>query len=132
MDTFLIIFFLGIRSSYANNKELPATADVFDTVQFYAAGDKAWRIKTFASDEDVHTWALDRPQDIVDLATSNTEKHYGDVITEGYVLRTEAGVDGLRNELLSRGLSPTLECSESGLVFWAPEGTSYRTKSVPQ
>ncbi len=132
MDTVLVIFFLGIRSSYANNEELPATDKIFDTVQFYATGDKAWRVKTYANDEDVHTWSLSRPEDIVALARSNTDKHYGDVLTEGYILETDAGLEGLRQELLRRGLSATLECSESGVVFWVPEGTSYCTKSAPQ
>ena len=70
--------------------------------------------------------------DLVRLARTNTEKHYGDVLTEGYVISTEEGVDGLRRGLTDRGLSPHLEISDSGFLFWTPEGTHYRTKSQPK
>ena len=133
MDTVLIIFFLSVQSSYANNTEVPATEEVFDTVQFYASGERAWRIKTYATDEDVHAWSLaTRPKDIIDLARANTEKHYGDVLNEGYIIQTDAGLDGMRQELTKRGLSDSLERSEAGFLFWAPEGTHYRTKSHPR
>ena len=35
-------------------------------------------------------------------------------------------------KLADRGLYPHLEISDTGFVFWAPEGTRYRTKSKPQ
>ena len=134
MNATLVIFFLTVQSSYSANVESAATADVFDTVQFYgsdAAG--AWRIKTYAIDQDVHVWSIGKNiEDIVALARSNTEKHYGDVLGEGYILKSTTGVEGLREELAARGLSTHLEISEAGFVFWAPEGTHYRSKSKPQ
>jgi hypothetical protein len=52
MNTILVIFFLDIGSSYINNAEEPATDEEFDTVQFFASDGTAWRIKTFALDQD--------------------------------------------------------------------------------
>lgn len=133
MKTILVIFFLSVRSSYSGNSELPATDDAFDTVQFYASEGGNWRVKTYAQDEDVHIWSLGpNVADIVSLARANTEKHYGDVLTEGYVIETDGGLEGVRRELEKRGLDANLELSPSGAVFWAPAGTRYRTKSTPE
>lgn len=129
----LVIFFLTVKSSYSADTEEPATDDAFDTIQFFESGTGRWRIKTYAMDQDVHVWSLgNQVEDIVALARSNTEKHYGDVLSEGYILESETGMDGLRDELADRGLSAHLEISDAGFVFWAPEGTRYSTKSNPQ
>ena len=54
--------------------EIAATADVFDTVQFVATEKGAWRIKTYATDQDVHVWSIGgTPEGIVELARTNTE-----------------------------------------------------------
>jgi hypothetical protein len=132
MKTTLIIFFLTVRSSYSADAEEAATAEAIDTVQFHQLESGGWRIKTYAMDQDVHVWSLGKVDDIVSLAKSNTEKHYGDVLAEAYILESRSGIDGLRQELAVRGLSTHLEISDSGFVFWAPEGTRYRTKSTPQ
>jgi hypothetical protein len=106
---------------------------VFDTVQFYGSEEGFWRIKTFATDQDVHVWNLGKDvKDIVAIARSNTEKHYGDVLTEGYIIQTEDGVDGLRKELSKRGLSTHLELLDPRFLFWTPEGTQYKTKTHPK
>ena len=133
MKTVLVIFFLSVQSSYSGNSEVEATEEAFDTVQFYASDGMNWRIKTYAQDEDVHIWSLgpDIP-DIVALARANTEKNYGDVLTEGYIIETHQGLEGVRRELEKRGLEPNLELPPSGAVFWAPEGTRYRSKSAPK
>ena len=133
MMTVLIIFFLSVQSSYLNNSEGDATDDAFDTVQFLANDAGTWRIKTYATDQDVHVWSIGAPPgDIVTLARENTEKHYGDVLAEGYVIETTEGIEGVRRELRERGLSDHLEISKSGMFFWVPEGTNYRTKSEPR
>jgi hypothetical protein len=133
MNAKLIIFFLTVQSSYSANAEEPATPETFDTVQFFESDKGGWRIKTYATDQDVHVWALgEKVEDIVALARSNTQKHYGDVLADEYILESATGVEGLRQQLAKRGLSTHLEASESGFVFWAPEGTQYRTRSKPQ
>ena len=91
-----------------------------------------WRIKTYAMDRDVHAWNIGKVDDLVALARANTERHYGDVLTEGYILKSESGLDGIRTELAERGLDPHLEVATAGVAFWAPEGTTYRSKSRPE
>ena len=132
METMLIVFLLSIRSSYSRNEEIGATEAEFDTVQFYTDGTDCWRIKTFAMDQDVHAWNIGKRDDLLTLARTNTEKHYGDVLTETYILRSTSGLVGIRSELLDRGLDDHLEDSKAGFAFWTPAGTSYRTKSRPE
>lgn len=133
MKTVLVIFFLSIQSSYSSNTEVSATHRSFDTVQFYASKVSAWRIKTYAQDEDVHIWSIaSNVNDIVTLAKENTLQHYGDVLSEEYVIETNDGVEGIRRELAARGLHVHLELPPSGAVFWTPVGTRYRSKSVPK
>lgn len=133
MKIVLVIFFLSVQSSYLSNSEEDATDEVFDTVQFVATETGAWRIRTYATDQDVHVWSVGSNQeDIVALARANTEKHYGDVLTEGYIIETVDGIEGVRRELRERGLSDHLEVSKTGMLFWAPEGTDYRSRSDPR
>jgi hypothetical protein len=133
MKTVLVIFFLSVQSSYSGNTEVAATPISFDTVQFYASNGSAWRIKTYARDEDVHIWSIgSNVDDIINLAKENTAKHYGDVLAEGYVIETSDGLEGVKRELFSRGLDDHLERLPSGAVFWSPLGTRYRSKSVPE
>jgi hypothetical protein len=132
MDTVLVVFSLTIKSSYSRNIEAEATDDEFDTVQFFFGGGDAWRIKTYAMDHDVHVWNIGRVEDLVELARTNTQTHYGDVLAEAYILKSDAGVDGIRTELANRGLDVHLEVSSSGFVFWVPAGTSYGSKSRPE
>ena len=127
-----VIFFLAVRSSYTRNEEVDSTESEFDTVQFHFNGGDCWRIKTFAMDQDVHAWNIGKVQDLVGLARANTEKHYGDVLTEGYILKSESGLEGIRLELTDRGLDNHLEVSDVGFAFWTPAGTTYRTKSRPE
>jgi hypothetical protein len=133
MKTILIIFVLTVQSSYVNDSEVVATTQEFDTIQFLATHDGTWRIKTFATDQDVHVWSIDvKPSDIIDLAKANTNKHYGDVLSKTYVLETSSGIEGIRTELKKLGLEDNLEVAPSGFFFWTPKGTSYRTKSEPE
>lgn len=133
MKTVLIIFFLTIQSSYATNTEIPATAEVFDTVQFFANNGQHWRVRTFARNQDVHLHSLGpHVADIVTLAKTNTSTHYGDLVAREVLIESEDGLEGVRHELARRGLDVNLEQPPSGAVFWAPSGTRYRTKSTPQ
>jgi hypothetical protein len=131
MKTVHAIFFLAVKSSYSRNLEVEASDNEFDTVQFHSCGGDCWRIKTYAMDQDVHAWNIGKVDDLMALARTNTEKHYGDVLTEGYILESDSGLDGIRFELVDRGLDNHLEISDKGFAFWAPEGTAYRTKSRP-
>src|SRR6185369_9687356 len=121
-----VIFFLAVRSSYSRNVEVEATETEFDTVQFHCGGGDCWRVKTYAMDQDVHAWNIGKVEDLVALAHANTEKHYGDSLTEGYILKSDSGLDGIRSELVDRGLDDHLEVSNQGFAFWVPAGTTYR------
>lgn len=132
MRVVLVIFFLSIRSSYLRNEEHEASEVVFDTIQFAGSEQGAWRVRTFSDDQDVHTWSMRVAQDeLVELARQNTEKHYGDVLAEGYVVDSVEGIEGVRRGLLERGLSDHLQIGPNGLLFWTPEGSNYRTQSKP-
>lgn len=112
---------------------MDASGITFDTVQFLATESGAWRIRTYATDQDVHVWLIDATvHDIVKLAHRNTEEHYGGVISVSHIIETSDGVDGLRHELRERGLSDHLETSKAGFMFWAAEGTRYRSRSAPR
>lgn len=54
------------------------------------------------------------------------------MLSEGYIIETTDGIDGLRRELRERGLTDTLEIAKAGFLFWAPEGSTCRSKSTPQ
>lgn len=132
MTTTHVLFFLSVRSSFTRNEEVEATESEFDTVQFHFNGGDCWRIKTYAIDQDVHVWNIGKVEDLAALARTNTEKHYGDVLAEGYILKSESGLEGIRLELADRGLDNHLEISNEGFAFWTPTGTTYRTKSRPE
>lgn len=133
MKTVLILFCLSVQSSYSENLEIPATQAAFDTVQFYGVNGMSWRVKTYSKDQDVHIWSLGPDiADLITLARANTEKYYGDVLREDYIIETEEGLEGIRRGLKERGFSPSLALSSSGAVFWVPEGSHYRTRSEPK
>src|SRR5688500_5167175 len=113
MNATLVIFFLTVQSSYAADVESPATLDTFDTVQFYQSESSgACRIKSYATDHDGHVWSIGKTvEDIVTLARSSSANRYGDVLGEDYVLSSTTGTEGLRKELVARGLSAHLEIS---------------------
>ncbi|MGO4382168.1 hypothetical protein [Pseudoduganella sp. RAF53_2] len=131
MKTTLVLFLLGIKSSYINDEESEATEEQFDTIQFVQNEKGAWRVKTFAEDEDVHLWSIAAEGDLVELAVESTNKHYGDVIDRAFVIESQDGVEGLRRELKKQGLSDHLEISPKGPMFWAPPDSDYSPKSAP-
>ena len=133
MKIILVIFFLKIQSSYLDNSETEATADKFDTIQFVATDSGVWRVKTFATDQDVHIWSLgNSTEDLISVAKKNTQKNYGDVLSESYIIESSDGIEGVKSELRKRGLSDHIEVSKSGMLFWAPQNSSYKTKSSPE
>ncbi len=130
----LIIFMLNIESSYLENIERSATPPA-DTVQFALIKGQAWRIKTYAIDHDVHVWGLG-PMELDkfnELAVSNTEKHYGDVLHKKTTIQSRNGLEELKSELKKSGLPVNLEIPKSKeFVFWVPEPNVYKSKSTPK
>lgn len=132
MDFVLIIFVLTIQSSYAQNAETAAMGSNADTVQFLIEPNQAWRIKTFAIDQDVHVYSLGETNAAIEeKAIASTERSYGDVIAKKYIIRSRTGMEGLKAELKKHNLSQNLEISKSGFAFWVPENTEYRSKTQP-
>jgi hypothetical protein len=127
----LVIFLLTTQSSHAENTQQPAAAGQCDSIQFFQSPQGNWRIRTFAIDQDVHVWDLGPDiADILELGRSNTEELYHGVLAEGHVIESQT-LEGLRQALVARGLSPNLKISDGGFAFWAPAGTQYRMKSSP-
>jgi hypothetical protein len=127
----LVIFLLTVQSSQAEQTQRPGTAAECDTIQFFQSPRGNWRIRTFAIDQDVHVWELDKDiADILELARSNTEELYHGVLAEGHVIESQT-LEGLRQALVARGLPANLKVSDGGFLFWAPAGTEYRMKSTP-
>lgn len=134
MKITLIICFLTIKSSYLENNEVP-TDDVGDTIQWVISDQNVWRIKTYSLDEDVHPHMLPA-QDFseaewIDLAESSNAKNYGDVIEKTLILISSSGPEGLSKQLSNNGIGGKMNVGPNGLMFWSPEGTSYRSKSQP-
>ena len=135
MEITLLIFLLSIEISYAANTEATAQGPV-DTVQWAFRDHEVWRVRTFAVDEDVHVFNLDRKDksldELIEVARRNTLKHYGDVIAKEVMLNSSEGVEGLLDELERMGLDSHLEEGSSGVLFWTPSGSRYSTKSKPK
>ncbi|KXI30847.1 hypothetical protein [Paraglaciecola hydrolytica] len=133
MEIVLIIFVLTIKGSYAENVEAPADGYNADTVQFFIESNQAWRIKTFAIDQDVHVYSLGIPNETIEeKVIASTERSYRDVLAKKYIIRSKAGIDGIKVELKKLNLSQDLEISNNGFAFWVPANTQYRTKTKPK
>lgn len=129
----LILFLLGIESSYIENVEYDAEGEG-DTVQFVLIGDEAWRIKTYAMDHDVHIWNIGKMDalELKKIAIENTEKNYGDVIKRRVEVTCQNGIEELKRKLEERGLQTYLEIPKSNAyLFWVSEPDRYETKSKP-
>lgn len=132
----LLIYKLTVESSYAEDFERPAT-EVFDTIQWWIGNHGAWRIKTYAVDNDIHPYRLEtsKPKsELLDLASANTKKNYGDVIAEHIVIEVpEDPNDTAICELLrTQGLEEKYEWVDSGYLLWLPGGAELKTKTKPK
>jgi hypothetical protein len=130
----LLVYFLSVESSYAQNVERAATS-AQDTVQFLLAAGSAWRIKTFAIDSDVHIWSLG-PMDQVSfeaLAHSNTAKNYGDVLQRTVYLKGSPDLQSLTLAAANAGIGGFIEVDSTGTHgFWAPVAGAYQTRTTPR
>ena len=139
MESFvLIVALLTVESSYRQNIERPAHG-VPDTVQFWFAPDRQWRVKTFAVDHDIHRYQLTAPGDAkrltVERARENILHAYDDVLERIVVLefRDPRNADDVAQTLRSAGFAGSLEMSKDGtFAFYNPDGGKYRTQSEPR
>lgn len=134
----LIIGILTIESSYAQNTERPSRG-VPDTLQFWIGPDSAWRIRTYATDHDIHPHSLgdlgklkDRP---TEFARDHIKKHYGDVLASMVVLEFPDinDTDAVRKGLTELKLKGSLEVAKkSGFAFWNPDDGHYKSQTPPK
>jgi hypothetical protein len=133
----LIIGILTIESSYAQNKERPARR-VPDTLQFWVGPDSAWRIRTYATDHDIHPHSLgdlgkmkDRP---TEFARDHIKRHYGDVLASTLVLEfpDTSDTNAVRRALAQHKLTGSLEVAKLGFAFWNPDNGHYKSQTIPR
>jgi hypothetical protein len=133
----LVIGILTIESSYAQNKERPSRR-VPDTLQFWIGADSAWRIRTYATDHDIHPHRVgdigmmkDRP---TELARDHIKKHYGDVLASTVVLEFSDTNDtsAVRKLLTEHKLKGSLEVTKVGFAFWNPDDEHYKSTTAPK
>ncbi len=135
MQGTLIIAVLSIRGSYSRNVEEPVgEGDIPDTLQWWISSERAWRIRTYALDHDIHTHAIARGgREVIQTALADTLKHYGDVVYVQYVVEFQdcTDADEVRRVFEQARLAPRLEVAAGRFAFWKPDDARYRTQSAP-
>lgn len=117
MQGTLVLTILTVQSSYIREIEEPVNndTDVPDTVQWWIAPTGSWRIKTFAMDHDIHTYAIgdhtfpiENDGELRDLAQ---ERHYWNVMHSQHFIELADCLD--REEIVrafrAEGLEPRVE-----------------------
>jgi hypothetical protein len=108
-------------------------------VQFIIAPDIVWRLRTYATDHDVHAYCLPRSdqsnQGEAEFCIDHIAQHYRNVLGEMHVIefnRPDFAAEG--NEILrERGIAGYLQQVPDGpgLGFYTPDQDSYHTQSQP-
>ena len=133
----LIVGILTIESSYAQNTERPARG-VPDTLQFWIGRDCAWRIRTYASDHDIHPHSLGDLGKVkggpTEFALDHIKKHYGEVLASTVVLEFPDTTDSnaVHRVLTQHKLKGSLEVAKLGFAFWNPDDGHYKSKTTPK
>lgn len=136
-DGTLVIGILTIESSYKQNTEGPSRG-VPDTIQFWIGPDSAWRIRTYATDHDIHPHSLGdlgkikvRPTEFV---RDHIKKHYGDVLASTVVLELPDASDtnAVQKLLKQHKLKGSLEVAQVGFTFWNPDDGHYKSQTTPK
>jgi hypothetical protein len=132
----LVLAVLNVKSSYLRRTEEPVReGDVPDTLQWWIAPNQVWRIKTFATDHDIHVYSVGAAKGApVELAQANNRKHYGDVIRSEHVLTFDDCTDlnAVAKVLGAAGIGSELEVAPAGFAFWKPDDAEYRSQSKPE
>jgi len=133
----LVLALLSTESSYRNETERPAT-EVADTVQFWFGSNGPWRIRTYATDHDIHIYSLADEDDAEKIspifAEQHINKHYSDILGRFHILKfpINATSDEIARELKKHGLSGMLEVAPAGFAFYNPDRQKYKTQSSPK
>lgn len=130
----LLVYKLVIQSSYANDTEDDADAERFDTVQWWVTPGGAWRIRTFATDNDVHLHHVAAPTDVAVLQQT-TQRNYDEVIDEAFEVALPAlgDAEALDAAMADLGGAAALEIDRNGarFAFWNPLGLRFVSQSQP-
>ena len=137
MRGILVLAVLTIKSSYSQNVERAVldADDVPDTVQWWLGGGGCWRLRTYAIDHDIYSYKIGNSlQTTVELAQTNNQKNFGDIIKAHHVIHFVDCADPseLAAEFGRIGLCPRLEISPGRFAFWKPDDAVYSTKSTPE
>lgn len=136
MQGTLVLTILTIRSSYRRAVEERLDTDVCvpDTVQWWVAPTGTWRIRTYALDHDIHTHSIGQADNLKELALSNTQKNYGDIIQSQHVIELTDCLDADKTSAALRavGLEPRIEVAPGRFVFWKPDEARYHSQSEPK
>ena len=133
----LVLAILRVKSSYIAETEEPLEDgdDVPDTLQWWITSDRAFRIKTFAVDHDIHIHGLTKGgSSIVEMAVANNSKNYGDIIARQHVIELEDCNDAcaVAKAFGEAGLPASLEVEARQFAFWKPDDAEYKTQSRPR
>ena len=120
----LILGLLNIRSSFRQNLGIRAVDGAADTVQWWLQDGQAWRIRTFAADDEIHVdWMGDTPS--AELIR-NTQENYGEFLHEIKVI----DIPDVHNESLTArvlrkaGLAPNMVVMPTGFAYWSPSAAA--------
>lgn len=133
----IVVGKLSIESSYAKNEERDAE-ERFDTVQYFILPNAIWRIRTFALDNDIHVSVaeLDEEQPLensVDRVVESTKRSYEDVWDDISVFYSPSATAEALQELFETGdMTGSIEGNDQEMLFWNPDGATYKTISQPE
>ena len=132
----LLVYLLNVQSSYARNKEEPATK-YFDTLQWWIGNKGTWRTKTFAIDTDIHPYFLgtNPPENgWIALAKENTKTNYGDITNRVVEVKITEGLSSNQIEkvFMEHGLTNRFDLTPAGYLLWLPDERKYKSKTTPE
>jgi hypothetical protein len=126
----LVLAVLNVKSSFKKKLEKPADR-LHDTLQWWIAPDRAWKIRTFSLDHDMHIEASKRGRDDVQAAVDHIQRQYGDKVFAVHVLTFPEAPDEeqVQQILAKAGLKANLHIDTSGYAYWTPDNAKYRQQT---
>jgi hypothetical protein len=79
----LVLAVLSTKTSFLRRLEVPLESEdeIPDTLQWWLGDSGCWRIRTYSMNHDIHTYINRKsPQTTLDVARTNNQKNYGDLI----------------------------------------------------
>ena len=137
MAAHLIVGVLNVRSSYRSGLEEPMTKGAApDTVQWCVTeGGTAWRLRSYASDRDLHALLCGIAGDFdatgmaAEEIAEEMREQYGPMLKSVHTVELPAFEKKACAQALRRaGLRQSIEMAPSGFAFWNPDGQPYETE----